>query len=173
MLSQIRTSQVDSVTRIKAAISITIICETDAPSRCLLGPAENNATEQLSLPSSLCTRTCTHVFKDHGQGDARDLAGHRQSPTPQRFSGDDLLHETIPANGLNLNHPPTHVTCGCHFLPQHLKTRQCSQIMTTLNFFYYAKCYYLTRLYLEISAQLPCDSEYSSWDRSRDTRSPK
>lgn len=139
-------------TQMKAAVSISIICETDAPSQCLLGPAENKATEKLSLTSGLRTWTCTHVSKDHGQDDAQDLTEHRQSPYPQRFSGDDSLHKTIPVRGEIQTTIPPHVTHKRHFPPQHLKTRQWSLIMTTLKIFYYTKCCYLTRLYLEISA---------------------
>ena len=173
LLSQTRASQVDLVTRIKAAISISVICETDAPSRCLLGPAENNATEKLSLPSGLCTWMSTHVFKDRGQDDAQDLARHRESPTPQRFSGDDSLHETIPANGLNLNHNPYTCNLQVSFPVPVSEDQAMVSNYDNSKFFYYSKCYYLTRLHLEISAQLPCDSEFSSWDRSWDARSLK
>lgn len=129
--------------------------------------------------SSACRAVCAHGHTPTSSRTAvkmmlKTSPGTVKSPTPQRFSGDDSLHETIPANGLHLNHNPYACNLRVPFpAPASEGWAMVSNYHGNFRFFYYTKCDYFTGLYLEISAQTPCDSEYSGWDRSRDTRRPK
>lgn len=123
--------------------------------------------------SSACRVRCAqgHAPSSRMGQDLAELSG---SPPPPRFPLSTTRHTKLSLlRGSISPTTPSRVTHEHRFLPRHQKTAQCSQIMTTQKFSCDTKCCYLTGLYLENSTQLPCNSEYSSWDRSWDTQSPK